>query len=347
MDSNLSSRFKQRSTRGHVRRQRQSLPNWLLALLAIIALIALALLTRQIIRLLQGDGDLSSRSQSNRTWLSEGWTLNDISEENIELLVERLEASNITMIYVQTGQWRASGEYREHPFAEQFREQLKDAAPDIKVLDWITVQESEYSSSTSQTSAVNYARRSIEEWGYDGIHIRGFSVFTGDQNYVRLLRALAEVVEQPNILSVTVPPDLIPTDPDIPRATGNPSISWQTQYKGQIAILVDEIVIMAHGSGLINSEDYQAWAAYQIETYANDIDRIDIDVDIIVAIPTYPETTGHNPAVESVQAASEGARQGIRDAGDAGDRVIGAGIFVHDEATNVDWETFQDIWVKR
>jgi hypothetical protein len=347
MDSNLSSRFKQRSTRGHVRRQKQSLPNWALILLGLIALIALALIIRQTISWLSGDDDITNGEPSNRTWLTEGWTLNDISDDNLQVLVDRLAANKIDMVYVQTGQWRASGEYRENPFAQQFRQQLKEAAPDLKVLDWITVQEAEYSDTTSQASAVNYARRAIDEWGYDGVHIRGFSVFTGDQNYVRFLRILGEVIEAPHILSVTVPPDLIPTNPDVPRAEGNPSISWQTQYKEQIAILVDEIVVMAHSSSLQNTEDYRAWVAYQVETYANDIDRIDIDVEIIVAIPTYPESFGHNPAVENVQAASEGAREGIRQAGDSGNRVVGAGLFVHDEATSLDWDTFQGIWADR
>jgi hypothetical protein len=86
-----------------------------------------------------------------------------------------------------------------------------------------------------------------------------------------------------------------------------------------------------------------------VETYANDIDRIDIDVNIIVAIPTYPDPEGqvHNPLVESVQAASDGARDGIRQAGDSGNRVVGAGLFVYDEATSLDWETFQAIWADR
>lgn len=347
MDSNLSSRFKQRSTRGHVRRKKQSLPNWVLILLALIALVALFLLARQIINWLRGDDAITNGEPSNRTWLTDGWTLNDISDDIIQQLVDRLEANKIKMVYVQTGEWRQDGQYREHPFAQQFRQQLKDAAPDLKILDWITIRESEFSSTESQTSAVNYARRSVEEWGYDGVHIRGISVFTGDTSYVRLLRALGEVIESPNVLSVTVPPDLIPTDPDVPRAEGNPSISWQTQYKGQIAILVDEIVIMAHGSGLQNIDDYEAWIAYQVETYANDIERIDINVDIIVAIPTYPESSSHNPEVESVQAASEGAREGIRQADNAGSRVVGAGLFVHDEATGLDWEIFEEIWAER
>ncbi|KAB2864235.1 MAG: hypothetical protein F9K46_04940, partial [Anaerolineae bacterium] len=262
--------YRPRSTRGHVRRNQRTMPNWFVFAIGIVGLAALFLLLRSLVTPLFDDEE-GGTSNSNRAWLSDNWTNQAPTRSQVETLVTRLQDNKIDMVYVQTGAWRQDGQYRAWDYADDFRVLMRDIAPDIKVLDWITVdgQRNQYAAD-NHTMLVNYARESINEWRYDGVHLQGFSVFDGNENFVRLLRAFDELLGDDRTLSVTGPPDFIPSDPAVPPGLGNPSISWDPRYKQQIALIVDEIVIMAHASGLTTPAEYEQWMAYQIETYSQD-----------------------------------------------------------------------------
>lgn len=339
--------YRPRSTRGHVRRNQRTMPNWFVFAIGIAGLAALFLLLRSLVTPLFDDEE-GGTSNSNRAWLSDNWTNQAPTRPQVEALVTRLQDNKIDMVYVQTGAWRQDGQYRAWDYADDFRVLMRDIAPDIKVLDWITVdgQRNQYAAD-NHTMLVNYARQTINEWRYDGVHLQGFSVFDGNENFVRLLRAFDELLGDDRTLSVTGPPDFIPSDPAVPPGLGNPSISWDPRYKQQIALIVDEIVIMAHASGLTTPEEYEQWMAYQIETYSKDISRVEVETNLIVAFPNYPSVPLHDPTVENLTTAIIAAKQGIKNAGGAGNRVVGGGIYIYNEASEQDWLTFKKEWVDR
>lgn len=340
--------YRPRSTRGHVRRNQRNLPSWFVFALGVVGLAAAFLLVRSLVIPLF-DRDEGERINSNRTWLGDNWTIQPPNRAQVEALAKQLEDHKIEVVYVQTGAWRQDGQYRGWDYAEDFRVMLKDVAPDILALDWIVVDgERNQYAAENHPMLVNYVRQSIEDWGYDGVHLQGRSVFDGNENFVRLVRAFDELLGDDRLLSVTGPPDFVPSDPDVPSGSGNPSISWDPRYKQQIALIVDELVIMAHGSGLTTVEDYQLWMAYQIETYAQDVSRVEVETNLIVAFPAYPaELPFHDMTIENVAVAIEAAKQGIRDAGSAGEQVVGGGIYFYNQATSADWVTFKDEWVNR
>ncbi len=341
-----SSRFGSRSSRGHVRRPRRPLPNWLVALFAIIGFAAVVLLVRVVINQINGD-DVIDTVQSNRAWLRESWTQNPVTDAEIDVLVARLENNNITMIYVETGAWRADGQYRAHDYAEQFRAQMRAAARDIRVLPWIWVDPERYNSETSQTSVVSYVRDAIRQWGYDGVHLQGFEVFNNfddDALYILLIRALEAVTGSRHVLSVTAPPDHAPANSSVPRGAGNPSISWTPQDKQRVALLADELVLLPFQGGLETVEDYESWVAYQVETYARNIDRLDVQTGLIIGLPVFPENLFHDPLIENATTTTNGALQGTRQAGEAGRRVVGAGLYWYGETNESDWVMFKDRW---
>lgn len=348
MATRFSSRFNQPKTpHGHVRRRPPSFPNWLIALFAAIGLIAIALIVRQILTNID-DSKVTAKANDNRTWLDEAWTLTPQSDAAIQSLVNQLKASRIRQIYVPTGAWRLDGQYRPHDYAEAFRVQLKSAAPDIKVLAWIWYQPTRHANETSEASLVNYVRMVINEWDYDGVQIRGFDILDGSETYARLIRAVGAITGKDHILSISAPPDHNPTDTGVPRGEGNPSISWSPRYKQRLAALVDEMVIFPFPSGLHTVADYETWVAYQVETYARDIALLDINVKLIVALPTHPPNLLHDPLIENLLTATNGARRGIQAAGNAGRRmIVGAALYTYDDAGPQDWENFQAHWTDR
>lgn len=334
-----------RSTRGHVRRtKRNTLPWWLVLVIGGLGLFAILVLLGVIFP----DGeDEEVVVYHNRTWLSDNWTTFEISEEQIAALAERLNEHKINMIYVVTGNWRVDLNYREYAYAQRFRELMTETAPQIKVLNWIWIDRELYNEIDTHDALASYVTKTMDDWGYDGVHIQGFEVFDGSTNYIQLLRTLDETVEsRDGTLSISVPPDRRPADSDVPVAEGNPAYSWSPRYKQQVALIVDEMVIMAHAAGFTATNDYEEWVAYQVDTYANDVRRVNDEVDIIVALPTYPTATLHDPFVENVETALTGLKQGIDDAGNARSMVRGVGVYFYDDATSQDWALFKEHWVE-
>lgn len=337
-----------RSTRGHVRRRRrqQQLPSWFVVLAGLVAIIALAALIRLVVINLLDDGN-PANTQNNRTWLSGAWTLNQTPDDTVRLLVDHMHTNRINAVYVETGAWRQDGQYRGHPGATSFREQMQRLAPDIKVLCWIWVSSDQVNNADSQTSMVNYVRDSIENSGYDGVHVQSLGIASGSTTYISLIRALEVVTGSQAILSITAPPDHLPTDPAVPIGQGNPTFSWQVDYRETLMLLVDEMVLLVYPSGLKDQADYEQWVAYQVQTYAQDIERLDINLDLILGFPAYPQESLHNPAVENVETAINGALAGIRAAEDAGKRIRGAALYNYTDATGEEWVSFRTLWADR
>lgn len=336
-----------RSTRGHVRRTKRTsiAPWWLVGIIGLIGLFALLAL----LGIFTGDDENEvSITYRNRTWLGSTWTTSQPASAQVEALAERLAEHNINTIYVETGNWRQDNSYREHEFAEDFRQLMAEIAPDVRVLVWVWARADQYNEPDAHLALQTYLKTALDDWGYDGVQLQGISVNGGNPNYVDMVRGVDTIVDDNDgYLSITVPPDHQPSDPDVPLSVGNPAISWSPRYKQQIGLIVDEMVIMAHSSGLKEVDDYETWMAYQIATYASDIQRVNDTVELIVVFPAYPPEGAHLIDVENVETGIEATERGLDDAGDARRMIRGAGMYTYDTATTQDWANFKENWVDR
>ena len=341
----LPTQMGRRSTRGHVRRAKKSLPWWLVVVAGIIGVIAIW----GLVQIVFPDGaDTQHSPYHNRTWLtSDNWTATEPNRTQVEALVDRLHENNIDRIYVQAGDWRVNGSYLEHNFAPEFRAMMHDIDPAIEVLVWIWVNRNVYTNSESRIALVSFTEKALRDWDYDGVHLQEFEVVDGSESFVQLVRSLDTVADDHGgIVSITVPPDRRPADPDVPVALGDPTVSWSPRYKQQLALIVDEMVIMAHTSGIKTAEDYRAWFAYQVKIYAEDVNRINEAVDVIIVFPTFPEADLHNPSIENLENSIQAAKNGIGQAGSARSVIHGAGVYPYNTATSQDWILFHDEWVE-
>ncbi|MCI0713451.1 MAG: glycoside hydrolase family 18 protein [Chloroflexi bacterium] len=335
-----------RSTRGHVRRvKRTSIPWWLVASIGLIGLLAILAL----LGIFTGDDENEeSVTYHNRTWLDSTWTTNQPSRAQVEALAERLAEHDIDTIYVETGTWLQNNTYREHEFAEEFRRMMAEVVPDVRVLVWVWARADQFNEVDAHLALQTYLSTALRDWGYDGVHLQGISVNGGNPNYVDMVRAVDTVVDDNDgYLSITVPPDHQPSDPDVPLSIGNPAVSWSPRYKQQIGLIVDEMVIMAHSSGLKDVDEYEEWMAYQIATYASDIQRVNESVELIIVLPAYPPEGAHMVDVENVETAIAATRRGLNEAGGARRMIRGAGMYIYDTATTEDWAIFKEEWVER
>jgi hypothetical protein len=199
-----------------------------------------------------------------------------------------------------------------------------------------------------RATALDLAGRAVRDWKLDGVQLNGRAVVDGDDSYIQLLRDLRTAVGGQAVLSVTVPPDRIPTDPNVPLGPpSDPLLTWDMNYKQRVGLLsVDEIVIMAHASGLEDPKQYEAWVAYQVESYALALAELEQPVAIIVALPTYDAAPNHDPNVEGVRAAIQGARVGIKKAGDVAKWIKGVGLYEYKTTDSLEWELYRQDWLR-
>ncbi|MCQ3929277.1 MAG: hypothetical protein DPW16_02365 [Chloroflexi bacterium] len=137
-------------------------------------------------------------------WLPDRWTKQPPIRSQVEALVHHLQANQIDLVYVQTGVWQQDGQYQAWDFANEFRALLRDLAPGIKALDWITVESHhEPYLAENHVMLANYVQQSIHERHYDGVHLHWLS--ESGENFVSLVQAFHELLGQDHILSVTGP----------------------------------------------------------------------------------------------------------------------------------------------
>lgn len=165
-------------------------------------------------------------------WLPDRWTKQQPIRSQVEALVKHLQANQIDLVYVQTGAWQQDRQYQVWNYANEFRALLRDLAPEIKVLDWITV-ESHHEPYLSENNEmlVNYGQQSINERHYDGVHLHWLS--ESSENFVPLVQAFHELLGKDHTLSVAGPHDATTGSPLVPTGLDDLSIRWNPPFKQQ------------------------------------------------------------------------------------------------------------------
>ncbi len=339
-------RSRLQSSRGHVRVE-QGLPwdRWLVAggtLLGMIVVLVVVI-TQAVLPLFEEE----EVQTSNRTWLEYAWTTASPSPAAVDQLAQRLEDHEIDRVYVEVAAWRADGSLLEGEYVADFVRLLREAYPDLTVLAWLRMTGEEIANPERQAAVVTLAQKAVQQWDFDGVQLNGRAVYNGSESYITLVRALREVIGETALLSLTVPPDRIVADPEVPMGTtADPDLTWDLNYKQRVGILnLDEIVVMAHASGLTDADEYAIWVAYQLENYAATLDGLDHPPTIIIALPTYDAAPEHDPAVESVRAAARGVKDGQARAARYGNLFGGVGLFEYKTTDSLEWVQFAEAWL--
>jgi hypothetical protein len=341
-------RSRLKSSRGHVRiEQRSPWMRWAVLGGALLAVVIVAVIV--IAQLVRSDEKKTSPGD-NRTWLEFAWTSTPVNPNAVRQLGERLKENDITRVYLEAAAWRTDGSLVEGEYAAEFAQSLRDTYPGIKILLWVRMSGDEITQADRRAAAVDLADKAVHEWKFDGVQLNGRAVLDGSESYIQLVRDLRSGIgENGALLSLTVPPDRVPSDPTVPsNPTVEPDLTWGVDYKQRVGLLgVDEVVVMAHASGLTESAQYEVWVAYQVEAYASAMAELERPPDILIALPTYDEAPEHDPTVETIPAAARGVRAGIKGAGKDGKLVKGVGLYEYKTTDSLEWSLYSEAWLKR
>lgn len=336
-----------RSTRGHVRvEERARWPRLAgVGVSALIVVIAVGLLANEfVIPALNSQRDAN---RNNRTWFEfDPWAILPEGVESAEQIAGRLRDNRIGTVYIEGAAWLSDGALREGEQAAAFGQGLREHYPELRVLLWLRMSNEQIADKTLRERAIEMARKAVFDWQFDGVQLNAYAVANRSAAYVQLVRALREAIGVDAALSLTAPPDRIPTDPDVPIGLSvAPELTWDADFKLQIGLLdVDEIVIMAYAAGLEDADAFTSWVAYQLESYAGALASVESGPRLAVAIPTYDAAPGHDPEIESVRAAVKGVEQ-ARTQIAAAEAFDGVGLYIYSATDSREWAIYRNVWL--
>ena len=288
--------------------------------------------------------------QPHALWIGTEWTYAEQDADSINSLVSLLRQNQIGTVYAwvsylqQDRTWRGAENFA---LVRQFASQLKTADPDLKLYGWISypadMDDDGYRLDDEELrqNVADFSGSVVNELGYDGVFLNVEPVWDGDEQFLALLRDVRTSIGDSAFLSVAVPPDWSPENAGIPvPPLIVPGTVWSSDYKKNVALLANQLTVMAYNSGLATPEDYSQWLAYQVQVYAKAINDIGGGTSLMIGIPSYEaEPPGHDPQVENVQSALRGVTSGLAQAGDAASVVQGVAIYAG-------WTTDEDEWAQ-
>ncbi|MFZ4826569.1 MAG: hypothetical protein ACOYLB_04380 [Phototrophicaceae bacterium] len=319
----------------------------------------------------------------NAIWLGTNWSYDLPSDEQVLGLVERLRRNKIGTAYVwvtylkddlawsgkvadrdplTNEAWNNINAITEQPYTNtlaemepnilRFVQQYKTFYPEGKLYGWISyptnLDEDGYTldNTTLHTRIAELATLLVTSYGFDGIYLNIEPITDNDQNLLALLRTVRQSIGTEIPIALAIPPDWRPSGDPIPYSPNiTATFEWTKSYKQTVALLVDEMLVMAYHSGLVSSTDYSTWVAYQVRAYAEAVAELGIETTVKVGIPTYPaELPAHDPAVENVETALIGIKQGLAEADTLASSISGVTIYAEWTTDESEWELFHQLW---
>ncbi len=313
--------------------------------------------------LLGGLRNRAPEAGPNAMWVFTEWTYTRRSDEAVAELVQRLRDNQIGTVYAWVSYLRPDGTWAGNQGGrfddisddvQAFVVQFKRLYPEAHLLAWIGLpnganpQTYNQEADTFTQTITDFGQQAISQIGFDGVFLQVEQVVSGDENFMSLLRQMRSQLGEDTILAVAVPPDWTPVNANIALPPlYAPGTVWEQSYKQRVALIANQIIVMAYNSGFTNPEDYVSWIAYQTQIYAEAVSQLDGAAQIVIGVPTYDaDLPRHDPTVENIASAVEGIRQGETAAGDAATTIQGIALYFSQTIDDEEWAQFRDTWLR-
>lgn len=300
----------------------------------------------------------------NAIWIGSEWTFEEPSDAEVNAFASRLRQNSIGTVYAWVSFLKGDGEWSgiasgTHTFAEvepnvvRFISQFREAYPQANLYGWVSIPVDvgggyRLGEADSIQKIAEFSGRVVNELGFDGVMLNAEPVWNANaDDYIALLQAIRREIGDAT-LGVAVFPDWSPSGVNIPKPPQiAPGTAYSTEFKQRIALLADEIMVMAYNSDLSAPRDYIEWVAYQTQEYARSIAEIEGGATVRIGIPTYADTPAHDTAVENIPSAISGVIAGLQQAGEAARVIEGVAIYASWETDEDEWRLFEQFWVRR
>lgn len=300
----------------------------------------------------------------NAIWIGSEWTYESPEPAQIVEFAEKLRTNRIGTVYAWVSFLKGDNEWSgiaasTHTFEEveanviSFVSQFRAVYPQANLYGWVSFPVDiggTYRLSDPDVVAkiAEFSGRVVKDMGFDGVMLNAEPVWNANaDDYITLLQAIRRTIGDAP-LAVAVFPDWSPAEANIPKPPQiAPGTEYSVGFKQSIALMVDEIMVMAYNSDLSTPPDYVEWVAYQTQAYAKAVADVEGGASVRVGIPTYADAPAHDTTVENIPSAISGVIKGLEQAGDAARVIDGVAIYASWETDEDEWRLFDQFWVQR
>jgi hypothetical protein len=285
----------------------------------------------------------------NAVWLEHRWLERAHGEAEMETLFAALRDRGVAYVFPHVIPFNSAGRLPVHsrPQMRAFLAAARRVAPGLKVLPWVGGVRAGYRRTRpgsvdlgdlGQRQRMVAECRGLIDEGFDGIHVNIEPINDGNDDFLALLRALKSAVGERALLSLSA---IRPAPFALPVA---PNFVWSTDYYRRVAMVADQIVIMAYDTALPTPGLYKRYVAYAAEAGTESILKASSSARLLMGVPTYDETgLMHRRAVESPENALLGVVAGLRGLGGGG-TFEGIALYAEWTTDPEEWAVYERIW---
>ncbi|HEY5907275.1 MAG TPA: glycoside hydrolase family 18 protein [Vicinamibacteria bacterium] len=285
----------------------------------------------------------------NAVWLEHRWLEREHPEAEMAALFSRMQERGVAYVFPHVIPFNAAGRLPVHsrPQMRSFLATARLVSPGLKVLPWVGGVRRGYRRTRTgtvdlgdlgQRQRIVAECRGLVDEGFDGIHVNIEPVNDGNDDFLALLRALRTAVGHDRILSLSA---IRPAPYGLP---GAPNFVWSTDYYRRVALVADQIVVMAYDTALPTPGLYRRYVAYAAEAGTEAILQAGSRARLLLGVPTYDDTgLMHRSQVESPENAILGIVAGLRGRGGGG-TFEGVALYAEWTTDADEWSTYERLW---
>ncbi|WP_442819111.1 hypothetical protein [Streptomyces sp. NBC_01235] len=286
-------------------------------------------------------------------WLGHAWVDGRKDDADVKALAGRLRDTGIRDLYVHAGPLEHNGTLPKSAYAHArwFIAAVHREAPKLRVQAWLgDVLASESPNGmrlerAETRAAVVRSTREILAVGFQGAHFDLEPLHSDDGDYLTLLDSLRAVTRARDAqLSVAAHQiDPLPGFHSFWGTTAGHPKWWSQRFFGQVARRVDQIAVMSYDTMQPLESTYGGYVAQQTSLA---LEVTPASTDLLMGLPFYRENRfGHWAHAETVAAAVRGVRLGLSRT-DADRENFGVAAYVDFTATETDWTSYENGWVR-
>lgn len=268
-------------------------------------------------------------------------------------MFDRLRRNRISDVYFHVGPWLESDggiSKRKYKYADELLLNARGMYPELRIHAWIgqmTVQgggpldlkEVDVSQRIVATSA-DFLRL-----GFDGIHFDFEPVYSGDGDFIELLKQTRKLTTKQNrYLSIASGQlELAPLSGRVIRLVAPRTSVWTEKYFLEVAKNVDQIAVMLYDTALPTDWLYGMYTAQQTKQLAPFLTP---KATLLIGVPTYDDNrAGHRPWAENIGTAIRGVQLGLSQTDLKKIDNFGIAIFAEWTTDEKEWKTFRNEWL--
>lgn len=348
-----------------------SLPNisisklgrWLYVIIAVVIFFGILI----ALGLFKNDAPVS---YANAVWLGSEWSYTQRAPEDMLGLANRFKQHRIGTTYAYVAYLKGDNMWSGRRAGTNTFDEVQSevaafvgsyrlAYPESTLIGWLGIpndlevtagQPYRITDPAVRAEIAAMAGRVVNDFGFDGVILNVEPMPERDSAaFIALLQDVRQAIGEEGRLSVTMFADIAPSDLTVPRnqraAETNAIAEYSRDFKQRVALLTDEIMVMAYNSSLTAPSDYVEWVAYQTQSYAEAVAELEGGADVLIGIPTYDDQGQiHFATVENIPSAVEGVLRGKQRAGESAIAINGVAIYAEWTTTDDEWRLFNQFW---